>query len=98
MTLRIATFNVENLDSADQPALDARIRVMRPQMERISADILCMQECHSQEVSGQRELDGLNQLIAGTTYAAFNRATTLTQGGLLLCGTKYRDSLAPSHR
>ncbi len=83
MTIRIATFNVENLDSDNQPALDARIQIMRPQIQRISADILCLQECHSQEVSGQRQLDGLNQLIAGTPYTQFERASTETTDGFL---------------
>jgi endonuclease/exonuclease/phosphatase family metal-dependent hydrolase len=81
--VRIATFNVENLDSDDQGELDARIQVMRPQMERIGADILCLQECHSEEVDGRRQLDGLNQLITGTSYENFNRATTETVGGQL---------------
>lgn len=81
MTLRIATFNVENLDSADQPALNARIQVMRPQMLRLRADILCLQECHSEVVAGQRELDGLDQLLDGTIYQPFNRVSTLTTGG-----------------
>jgi len=83
MELRIATFNVENLDSDDQAALDARIVIMRPQMERIGADILCLQECHSEEVNGNRELDGLNQLIAGTNYQQYNLASTKTTSGIL---------------
>ncbi len=81
MAVRIATFNVENLDSADQPQLDARIRVMRPQIERIAADVLCLQECHSEQLGGQRQLDGLNQLLAGTPYAQFNLESTQTVAG-----------------
>ena len=45
-TLRIATFNLENLDDKprQQPTLDERIAVMRPQLLRLQADMLCLQE------------------------------------------------------
>jgi len=45
-TLRIATFNLENLDDKprQQPTLDERIAVMWPQLLRLQADILCLQE------------------------------------------------------
>ena len=54
MTLRSATFNVENLDDpgpnppASQPTLADRVTVMRPQLDRVGADVLCLQEVHSQ--------------------------------------------------
>ncbi len=83
MELRIATFNVENLDSNDQGALDARIKIMRPQMDRIRADVLCLQECFSEKINGTRELDGLNQLIAGTIYQPYDWRSTETKTGLL---------------
>ena len=49
MTLRIATFNLENLDDEPNqaPTLADRIQIMRPQLERVNADILCLQEVHS---------------------------------------------------
>lgn len=49
MPTRIATFNLENLDDGVNvsPALAERIQIMRPQLERINADILCLQEVHS---------------------------------------------------
>ena len=39
---RVATFNLENLDDKpdQQPSLDERIAVMRPQLIRLKADIL----------------------------------------------------------
>lgn len=81
--LRIATFNLENLD--DEPGLDPtlaeRIAIMRPQLNRVAADVLCLQEIHSQEVGGNRTLAALDTLIQGTPYAAFNRATTTTTTG-----------------
>ena len=49
--VRLATFNLENLDDVPgkKPTLAERIRVMRPQLERVNADILCLQEVHGQE-------------------------------------------------
>lgn len=86
MPLRIATFNLENLDDGPdvKPALADRIRIMRPQLERVRADILCLQEVNSQGPSGARTLAALDQLLIGTEYANFNhRKTTLTTGGQL---------------
>jgi predicted extracellular nuclease len=85
MTLRIATFNLENLgdDPAVQPPLSDRIRIMRPQLERVRADILCLQEVDSQGPANARTLSALDQLLAGTAYATYNRATTLTVTGIL---------------
>lgn len=79
--MRLATFNVENLDSDDVPFLQQRVGIMRPQLQRIDADILCLQEVHSEDVNGVRALEGLDQLIFGTPYANYDRATTLTTGG-----------------
>lgn len=87
--LRIATFNLENFDDPGQPApsqqptLAERIAIMRPQMHRIRADVLCLQEIHSQGPTGQRTLAALDALIVGTPYQNYNRATTRTVGGEL---------------
>ena len=51
-TLRIATFNLENFDDPGpgvQPSLAARVALMRPQMERLRADILCLQEVNTKQ-------------------------------------------------
>src|SRR5262245_12156019 len=84
-TLRIATFNLENLDDGPNasPTLAARIAIIRPQLLRVNADILCLQEVHSQGPAANRTLAALNELLAGTPYATFNRATTLTGTGIL---------------
>lgn len=82
--LRIASFNLENLDDRPgaSPALAERIAVMRPQLVRLRADVLCLQEVNGQERPGQpRALAALDALLADTDYAAFPRATTLTQAG-----------------
>ena len=50
-TLRITTFNQENLDDkpGQKPTLDERIALMRPQLRRLNVDILGCQEVNGQE-------------------------------------------------
>ncbi len=85
MSLRIATFNLENLDEGSNvhPTLAERAQIMRPQLERVAADILCLQEINSQTRDGSRTLSALDELLSGTPYAGFNRQTTLTTSGEL---------------
>jgi endonuclease/exonuclease/phosphatase family metal-dependent hydrolase len=80
--MRIATFNLENLDDGPniQPPLVDRISIMRPQLQRLRADILCLQEVHSQGPGGARTLQALDDLLQDTDYASFHRATTTTTG------------------
>ncbi|MGJ3252561.1 MAG: endonuclease/exonuclease/phosphatase family protein [Elainellaceae cyanobacterium] len=83
--LRIGTFNLENLDDrpTDKPSLEERIAVMRPQLLRMNADILCLQEVHGQEELGKpRRLSALTTLLKGTPYADYHRVSTMTQQGL----------------
>jgi endonuclease/exonuclease/phosphatase family metal-dependent hydrolase len=81
--LRIATFNLENLDDKEtegSPKLSERIPVLRQSLLRLRADLLCLQEVHGQERPGQpRQLLALQEVLAGTEYAGFNRSSTLTQ-------------------
>ena len=65
MTVRIATFNLENLDDGInvQPPLVDRIQIMRPQLVRVAADIVCLQEINSQGSAGSRTLAALDQLL-----------------------------------
>ena len=81
MSLRLATFNLENLDDNVHPSLVERIQIMRPQLERVAADIICLQEIHSQGPAGSRALLALEQLLSNTPYAGFNRQATLTTSG-----------------
>lgn len=83
--MRIATFNLENLDEEvgeQVPTLQDRIAVLKPQLARINADILCLQEVHGQERPGEpRDLLALDALVQGTLYEQFHRESTLTSEG-----------------
>jgi len=82
--LRIATFNLENLDDrpGEEPALEERVPLMRPQLVRLDADVLCLQEVNGQEDGGStRGLAALEELLDGTPYAGFHRAHTATGEG-----------------
>ena len=66
MKLRIAIFNLENLDDKpdQKPTLQERIAVMRPQLQRINADILCLQKVNGHEEVGKpRSLLALDALL-----------------------------------
>lgn len=81
MKLRIGTFNLENLDDIEgsSPSLQERIEILRPQIERMNADIICFQEIHGQETEGEpRQLLALQKLLENTDYSSFNIASTLT--------------------
>jgi endonuclease/exonuclease/phosphatase family metal-dependent hydrolase len=83
--LRIATFNVENLDDhpGQKPDLKTRISILRPQIERLRADVLCLQEVNAQRVRGskRRELSALDALLAQTEYQTYERAVTVGSRG-----------------
>lgn len=77
--LRIATFNLENLDDAPgaEPPFAERAAVLRPQLLRLDADILCLQEIHGQAIAKHRRaLRALEQLLEGTPYSSFSMAAS----------------------
>ncbi|MDU0353716.1 endonuclease/exonuclease/phosphatase family protein [Paraglaciecola aquimarina] len=85
--MKISTFNIENLDeSSDEynPTLFKRIPSLRCLLNRIDADILCLQEVHGQELLGhtsnnpKRELSALETVILDTPYVHFHTAYTTT--------------------
>jgi predicted extracellular nuclease len=83
-TLRIATFNLENFDEkpGQNPSLDQRIALMRPQLNRLNADILCLQEVNGQETDDEpRRLLALEKLIQGTQYQNYFSISTKTADG-----------------
>jgi endonuclease/exonuclease/phosphatase family metal-dependent hydrolase len=75
--LRIATFNLENLGEkphhpGEAGPLEARIAVLRPQLLRLEADVLCLQEINAEKApSGGYTLAALNALLEGTPYADY---------------------------
>jgi len=83
-TVRIATFNLESLDDkpGQRPTLQERIAVMRPQLIRLKADILCLQEVNGQEETGKpRRLLALERLLESTPYAGYHMVSTMTADG-----------------
>ncbi len=81
--MRIASFNVENLTDAPnaEAPLAARLGVLRPQFERLAADILCLQEVDATKkgTRGKRTLTALNQLLAETRYRDYHVACTVNE-------------------
>lgn len=72
--MRIATFNIESLDLP----VESRTAILRPALDRLQADVVCLQEINGQKTSGQpgRSLIALDQLLEGTRYATYHRAET----------------------
>ncbi|MFO0995593.1 MAG: endonuclease/exonuclease/phosphatase family protein [Alphaproteobacteria bacterium] len=85
LALRLATFNLENLDDRPGlvPSLDDRIEVLRPQLLRLRADVLCLQEVNGQQAGrhAPRTLAALDRLLADSPYAHFARAATESRQG-----------------
>jgi endonuclease/exonuclease/phosphatase family metal-dependent hydrolase len=88
--LRIATFNLESLD--DRPGADGdfadRLAVLRPQLNRLRADILCLQEVNARESSrhGPRRLTALDEVLEEGRYADFHRVVSVNR-----LGARYAD-------
>src|SRR5690554_1914176 len=90
--LRIATFNLENLGVAAEGrgALDQRLPLLRAQLLRLRADVLCLQEVDAQRPppgnrsrspSRSRQLEALQSLLAESGYAGFDHAVSLDRSG-----------------
>ncbi|MEK9662453.1 MAG: endonuclease/exonuclease/phosphatase family protein, partial [Alphaproteobacteria bacterium] len=81
--VRLASFNLENLDDGPEvaPPLAERIAVLRPQLNRLDADILLLQEVNGQPPRGPRTLAALDALLDGTEMAVFHRAATESKSG-----------------
>lgn len=83
--LRIATFNLESLDDrlCSESDFPDRLAVLRPQVERLRADILCLQEVNARAASrrGPRHLSALDLLLEGTGYASYHRQVSVNRAG-----------------
>lgn len=84
MELRLATFNLENLDWAATraPAFEARRAALLPLLLALDADVLCLQEVGAQKPQkhAPRAYLALDRLLAGTAYAAYMRAASVRPG------------------
>jgi endonuclease/exonuclease/phosphatase family metal-dependent hydrolase len=113
--LRIATFNLENWDDlAVPPTLATRVELMQPELIRLRADVLCLQEVNSQpDPAGGRNLHALDVLLAGSQYETYARVVTADAAGqpvlvrnqvilsrfpVLAQSQIHDDTLAPSYR
>jgi len=69
--MRIATFNLENLGGGRRHGAPfaERAAVLRPQLERLKADVLCVQEIDAPKSAGERRPVELERLLEGTAYA-----------------------------
>ena len=81
MALRIATFNIENLEfeaGSTNPPFSQRIPVLRSQLTQLNADVLCLQEIHGQldESSGKRRFLALEALLQETQYSDYHAIGT----------------------
>ncbi|MDA1071742.1 MAG: endonuclease/exonuclease/phosphatase family protein, partial [Proteobacteria bacterium] len=90
-TMRIATFNLENLGATrpgDQ-SVAARLALLRPQLLRLNADVLCIQEVNAPRggTDGTRTLSALDRLLEETPYAGYAR-----------CATHHPEGTAPMDR
>ena len=83
--MRLATFNIESLGvppDADVGVAE-RAEILRPQLERLDADVLCLQEVNSQRLKGAKErtLGALEALLKGTQYASYELSASHGAGG-----------------
>lgn len=85
--LRVATFNIENLDTSSDdknPSLKQRVAVLQKAINRLNASILCLQEVHGQELpdhtssNPKRALLALDEVIKDTPYKHYQIAHTKT--------------------
>lgn len=78
--MRIATFNLEDFSSDARGAapLQDRIAMLRPQLQRLKADILCLQEVNAERKakSDPRGYHSMRRLLEGTAYGDYSWAST----------------------
>ncbi len=84
---KVATYNMENLDFPKDdysPALEIRSPTLRSTLNRLDADIFCLQEIHGQELDGhtsdnpKRELLALKEVLKDTKFFEYEIASTKT--------------------
>lgn len=78
--MRIATFNLEDFpsDAPGAASLHERIAILQPQIARLDADILCLQEVNASRLKAAipRGFHALDRLLEGTPYAKYSWTAT----------------------
>ena len=60
----------EDVDPERDAPFAERVRVLRPMLERLRADVICFQEVHGQDVADEpRQLRALKTLLMGYTVS-----------------------------
>lgn len=84
MNLRLASFNLENLDwsASHRDDFEARRAALLPLLAALDADVICLQEVGAQKPHkhSAREYLALDRLLDGTPYAGFHRAASRRPG------------------
>ncbi|HMB48668.1 MAG TPA: endonuclease/exonuclease/phosphatase family protein [Afifellaceae bacterium] len=79
--MRVATFNLENLgsQSGDADEFRQRLDILHPQLERLAADIICLQEINAERAAPDRErqMASLDLLLEDTQYRDFHMVSTV---------------------
>lgn len=87
---RLATFNLESFGDDKQPEveLDKRIAILKPQLKRLDAEILCLQEVNAQRLDPDkpRQFHSLDRLLVDTKYERYERASLLEHPSKALAG------------
>jgi endonuclease/exonuclease/phosphatase family metal-dependent hydrolase len=83
IAMRIATFNLESLGNRRRhgASSEERAAVLRPQLERLKADILCLQEVNADKVGDTRRPVDLERLLDGTSYAKHRLVISCLEAG-----------------
>jgi len=85
----VATWNLENFDEdkfdddgkLKGPSFEERVKIIAPALERLRADVICLQEINGQERQGQpRSLIALRDLLDRTRYKQFKLLSTTLVG------------------
>jgi endonuclease/exonuclease/phosphatase family metal-dependent hydrolase len=81
--MRVATFNLDSFGTFDGhgASFDERAAVLRPQLDRLKADILCLQEVDAPKIAGRRRPVDLERLLADTSYAEHRLLTSTGPAG-----------------
>ena len=77
----VATFNLENFDwsRAHELEFTRRIAVLRPILNNLAADVICLQEVDAQKSPphGGRRFLALDRLLCDTAYQSYYRTTSV---------------------